>query len=162
MGKAAVTALSLGAEIATYLASQSPLSDGTTLIFSDAGTKNLFVAGVPDTAQTPELAAWILENPGMSPVNTLVGAGAPDAKMDRPNIQVRVRAPSGGYVTGNALINAIYGALQNVGEQILNPPNGAFFHLINALQSPGYLARDELERHNWSLNLAIIWNNDQR
>lgn len=157
-----MTALSLGAEIATYLAAQSPLSDGTTLIFSGTGTKNLFVAGLPDTEQTPELAVAIFENGGMSPVNTLAGASVAVSKLDRPAIQVRVRAPAGGYISGNSLINAIFGELQDVGEQKLNPPNGAFFHLINAMQSPVYLARDDLQRHNWALNFLVYWENDQR
>lgn len=152
------TPLSLGAEIATYLQGIVALA----LNFSGPGVINLFVAGLPDAAKTPDLAVAVLERGGIPPVMTL-SAGDPSLvnKVDRPQVQIRVRAAMGGYVSGNTLVNGIFGALQGIANMQLNP-GGATFTLIMAQQSPVYLGRDEKERHNWSLNFASWWINDQR
>lgn len=152
------TPLSLGAEIATYLQGIPALA----LNFSDPGTINLFVAGLPDATETPDLAAAVTERGGIGPVMTLT-AGDPALvnKLDRPQIQIRVRAAMGGYVAGNTLVNGIFGALHCVANTQLNA-GGAVFRLIMAQQSPVYLGRDERERHGWTLNLFVIWANNQR
>lgn len=153
------TPLSLGAELATYLQGYSP---SLGLNFSNPGTINLFVGGLPDTATTPDLAASLLERGGIGPVMTLTGGSATlTNKLDRPQVQVRVRAAMTGYVAGNTLVNGIFGALHGIANTQLNT-GGAVFTLIMAQQSPVYLGRDERERHCWSLNFATWWENDQR
>lgn len=151
------TPLSLGAEIATYLQSVTPLG----LNFSGPGPVNLFVNGIPDAQVTPDLAASVNEGGGIAPVMTLEGNGAGVNKVDRPVVQIRVRAAMGGYVAGNTLVTAIFGALQGNGGGALNA-GGATFLVLMANQSPVYIGRDELERHNWSETFTVFWANDQR
>lgn len=152
-------ALSLGDEIATYLQSITALD----LNFSNVGTKNLFVGGIPDAQQTPDLAATVMETGGISPLMTLTASdSALVNKMDRPRVQIVVRAAMDGYESGNALANGIFGALQSIANTQLNPPSGAVFTLIMATQSPVYLGRDEKERHRWSQNFSSWWENPQR
>lgn len=151
--------LSLGAELATYLQGYTPTLG---LNFSNPGAVNLFVAGLPDDANTPDLAASIMEGGGLPPVMTLTGGSATyTSKLDRPRVQIRVRAAMGGYIAGNTLINSIFGALQGIANTQLNS-GGATFTLIMAQQSPVYLGRDERERHGWTQNYHAWWENDQR
>lgn len=151
------TPLSLGAEIATYLQGVTSLG----LNFSGPGPVNLFVNGIPDAQVTPDLAASVNEGGGIAPVMTLEGNSAGVNKVDRPVVQIRVRAPMGGFVAGNTLVNGIFSALQGNGNGALTS-GGATFLLLMANQSPVYLDRDELQRHRWSQNYAIFWVNDQR
>ena len=142
--------LPLGAEIATYLAAQGSL--GLTL------GSNLFVSVLPDN---PDAAVAVYEYGGMAPIMTLTGLGAAESKIDRPNVQIRVRQSMTGLLAGNTTVNAIYGALQGLTEVTLTS-GGALFHLISARQSPVFLGRDTKERPEWTLNMQVIWENDQR
>lgn len=154
--------LPLAGEICTYLQRQAL---PTTLNFDNTGEKNLFATFMPDT---PDIAVAISERPGMSPLSTLVGGvGAgprlPEPRLDRPFVQIMTRAPSDQYLAGNALAEAVFGALEGVGETILNPPDGAYFHWIFALQSPAYLGQQSgRERNLWSQNFRVLWTNPQR
>ena len=152
-----MTALSLGAELCTYLQGQT-LS--TTLNFSGAGTKNLFATFMPDE---PDLAAVVIERGGLPPLMML--ESNPFSKLDQPVVQVRVRAGMTDFTDGNALIESIFKALHNLSEVTLNAGH-AFFHLIMAMQSPAYLGiapvTDARQRHTWAMNFRILWENDQR
>lgn len=153
------TPLSLGAEIATYLQGFTPTLG---LNFSNPGAINLFVDSLPDTAATPDLAAAVLERGGLPPIMTLTGGDQTLVnKLDRPQVQIRVRAAMGGYVAGNTLVNGIMGALQGVANTAITS-GGQVFTLIMMQQSPVYLGRDERERHNWSLNTHAWYQNSQR
>lgn len=155
-----MTALSLGAELATYLQGYTP---SLGLNFSGVGPINLFVGGLPDTEDTPDLAASIMEGGGLPPVMTLTaGDAALVNRLDRPRVQIRVRAAMTGYVAGNTLVNGIFKALQGKANTQLNPPTGATFTLVMAQQSPVYLGRDERQRHGWTQNFHAWWENDQR
>lgn len=146
-------ALSLGDEFCTYLGAQ-----GLGLNFNGAGTVNLFSTLLPDQ---PDLAAAVIERGGLMPVMTLTGGGAAESKFDRPSIQIRVRSGMQGYTAGNTLIEGIFKALQGINETALNV-GGSLFHLITAQQSPVYLGRDDRERHQWSQNYLVWWQNAQR
>jgi hypothetical protein len=152
-----VTALSLGAEICTYLAQQS-LPTALTFDPSTAGG-NLFATYLPDE---PDIAVAVIERPGMAPDRVLY---TPQSRLDKPSIQVMVRAGMTDFVAGNSLTQAIFGALDMLAERILNPPNGAYFHLIRALNSPAYLGiappSDTRQRHMWSINFLSWYENDQ-
>lgn len=152
------TPLSLGAEIATYLQSVSVLA----LNFSNPGTLNLFVGGIPDPKNVPDLSVTVMEGGGIGPVMTLTnGQASLVNKLDRPVVQIVTRAAMGGYIAGNTLVNGIFSALQGIANTQLNA-GGATFTLIMANQSPVYLGRDELQRHRWSQNFSSWWQNDQR
>lgn len=157
------TYLSLGDEIVTYLQGLSTLS--TPLNFDGAGDINLFSSLLPDE---PDLAVAVLERGGLPPVMTLTGAptggsAAAESKIGQPVFQVRVRSGMEGYVVGNALMQSVFKALHGINETVLNGSPNGLFHLIAAMQSPVYLGRgesvDKRQRHNWSVNFRVIWDN---
>jgi hypothetical protein len=146
--------LSLGDEICTYLQGL-----GIGLNFNGPGTINLFSSNMPDE---PEQAAACYERGGLPSVMWLTGQNAlAESLIDQPILQVRVRSAMQGYVAGTTLTQSIFKALQGVTETVLNG-GGALFHLIRSQQSPIYMGRDEKQRHQWSQNFFIIWDNDQR
>lgn len=151
-----MTALSLSGELCTYLQAQSL---PTTLNYSGGGAKNLFDTYLPDL---PDIAVAVIERPGMAPVRVLYDT---QSRFDRPSVQIMVRAGMEDFVAGNSLVQAIFGALDMLAEHILNPPNGAYFHLIRALSSPAYLGiappTDTRQRHMWSMNFWSWYDNDQ-
>ena len=151
-----MTALSLGGELCTYLEGQAL---PTSLNYSGGGDKNLFDTYLPDQ---PDIAAAIIERPGMAPVRVLYDT---QSRFDRPSVQIMVRAGMEAFEAGNSLVQAIFGALDMLAEQILNPPDGAYFHLIRALNSPAYLGiappTDTRQRHMWSMNFWAWYDNDQ-
>ncbi len=155
-------ALSLAAELCTYLGSQT-LSSSMTFTPAAAGG-NLFATFLPDQ---PDLAAVVMERGGLPPVMMLNGAEPPAgvSKLDQPLVQVRVRSAMTDFLTGEALTQSIFGALHNIWEKVLNP-GGALFHLIYAMQSPVYLGAspttDARQRHEWSQNFRILVENAQR
>jgi len=145
---------SLGDEICLYLQSAS-----IGLNFNGSGTINLFSTLLPDE---PDLAAAVIERGGLPPVMWLTGWPAVnESKLEQPVFQVRIRSGMTGYNAGNLLAQGVFGALQGVTETVLNS-GGALFHLITAQQSPVYMGRDERERHQWSQNFFVMWENDQR
>ncbi len=150
------TPLSLGGEICTYLQGRTL---PTTLNYSGGGTVNLFDTYLPDL---PDIAVAVIERPGMAPVRVLYDT---QSRFDRPSVQIMVRAGMESFVAGNSLVQAIFGALDMLAEHILNPPSGAYFHLIRALHSPAYLGisppNDTRQRHMWSMNLSAWYNNQQ-
>ena len=151
-----MTALSLAGELCTYLQRQTL---PTALNYSGAGTVNLFDTYLPDL---PDIAVAIIERPGMAPIRVLYDT---QSRFDRPSVQIMVRAGMEDFVAGNSLMQAVFGALDMLAEQVLNPPSGAYFHLIRALSSPAYLGTapptDTRQRHTWSLNLSVFYENDQ-
>lgn len=153
------TVLSLEDEIATYLQSQGS-AISTVLNFNGSGTVNLFTTFLPDA---PDLAVAILPRPGVAPVMTLTGLSAAESKIDRPGFQVRVRSGMNGYTAGNALIQSIFKALQGITETVINGSPNALFHLISAMQSPAYIGTEPIrQRHQWSQNWNVIWENPAR
>lgn len=152
---------SLGDEICLYLQDQPTLN----LNFSNPGSVNLFSSLLPDK---PELAVAVIERGGLPTVMWLTGSpGASTARnneshLDQPVVQVFTRASMTGYNAGNTLMQGVFGALQGIVETIINPPDGGLFHLIASMQSPMYLGRDLKERHQWSQNYSIQWENNQR
>ena len=140
--------LGLEWEICTYLNSQAVATFGT----------NLFATQLPDQ---PDTCISVQTRGGLRPVMTMTGGGLPESKFDRPNIQIRGRAEASSFADGNDLMQAVFGALQGIVETTLRV-GGPLFHLIYALQSPQYLGRDEKERHQWSQNLNVWWENPQR
>lgn len=154
--------MSLGDEICTYLQGQS-----LGLNFSGSGTVNLFSSLMPDM---PDLAVSVVERGGLSTVMRLTGTPSStttylppynESILDRPVFQVFIRSGMTGYTAGNTTVQGVFRALQGLTEVVLNP-GGSLFHLIASMQSPMYLGRDIKERHQWSQNFSVMWNNEQR
>lgn len=153
---------SLGDEFCLYLQTQ-----GIGLNFNGAGTINCFSSHLLDQ---PDLAVAVIERGGLPPVSWLTGPAfasttfvppVNESKLDQPMVQVFTRSGMTGYNAGNTLAEEVFGALHGTVEQVLNT-GGALFHLIDAMQSPMYLGRDEKERHQWSQNYRVMWENAQR
>lgn len=154
--------MSLGDEICTYLQAQS-----LGLNFDGSGTINCFSSHLPDQ---PDLAVAVIERGGLPTVMWLTGPAyqsttyvppVNESLFDQPGFQVFVRSGMTGYNAGNTMMQGVFKALQGVVEATLNS-GGALFHLISSLQSPMYLGRDEKERHQWSQNYHVQWENSQR
>jgi len=151
------TPLSVDAEIATYLQNKTlPV----TLNFSGTAPYNLFASTLPDG---PDTAVGILLTGGAAPIMTMTGQAASESTIDRATFQIRVRADTNSYITGNALIQGIYKALQGITETRLNGGSTTLFHLITSMQPPVYLGRgenvDKRQRHVWSQNY-MAWIDD--
>jgi hypothetical protein len=153
---------SLGDEFCIYLQGQ-----GLGLNFNGAGTINCFSSHLLDQ---PDVAVAVLERGGIRPVTWLTGPGSHattfvppvnESLLDQPVVQIFTRSSMTGYNAGNTLAEGVFGALQGVVEQVLNV-GGALFHLVEAMQSPMYLGRDHKERHQWSQNFRVMWENTQR
>lgn len=151
--------LSLSAEIATYL---EGLSLPTSLNFDGVGTVNLFATLLPDA---PDVAVAVIPRPGIAPVSIMTGktpgsggSSQPRLAFARPRISVMTRVGSSDYVAGNALAEAIFGALHGLNETYLNGNTNAYFHWIEAVQSPAYLGdTGGRERQLWSQAFSVWW-----
>lgn len=147
-------AQSPGDEIITYLAVQ--LNAAATLgLTSWATGKTLFNTVVPEQ---PDMAIGLLERPGFRPFMTMTGGGLAESKTDQPVFQLLVRGPQQDYTSAFTLAMACFKALEGVSETTL-VAGGATWHLIEALQSPAHLGRDEKQRHQYSQNFRAIVEN---
>lgn len=118
---------------------------------------NLFSGRYPDK---PDDCVTVFARPGAPPLTTLTGHGAlPEMKTDQPMIQIRVRTMT--YGPGQAWADAIFGLLQGITETVLDS-GGGVVHLIDAMQSPAHLGIDEKQRHEWSQNFHVLWENPNR
>jgi hypothetical protein len=153
---------SLGDEMCLYLQTK-----GLGLNFNGAGSINLFSSHLLDQ---PDLGVAVIERGGLPPLMRLTGPAFQsttyvppqnESKFDRPVVQIFTRSGMTGYNAGNTLVEGVFGALQGLVELTLNA-GGAYFHLITAMTSPMYLGRDKKERHQWSQNWSVWWENPQR
>lgn len=143
-------ATELADEITRYLHAQIPaLVVGT----------NMFIGRVPDTPEAPNACVGIIETGGTAPLTTQIGQSQADIKVDRPSFQVRVRDPD--YTTGYATIQNIYSKLRPIVEQTI-VGGGSLIHNLEALQSPTYIGRDEVQRHSFTMNFLAVWENPNR
>lgn len=137
----------LATDIAAYLVAQ-----GIGLIIEPTANANLFVGVLPND---PDACTALIEGAGRPPyltMDTLV-------KVDQPGLQIRARDPV--FPSGYATVMAIFKALHGLTETQL-VTNGAYVHSIWALQSPVHLGRDVNQRHEWSFNLHVEWENVNR
>jgi hypothetical protein len=142
--------MSLGTELAVYLQTQG-LGN-----FNGAGTINLFVSLLPDT---PDQAVAIFERGGYPPTIWQTGGGQEESKIDNPVVQIRVRDDISEYNRAYTTANAIYGALQGINNTRINSPTDQLFLLIDAQQSPEYIGRDVKQRHEFTQNFRIQFQN---
>ena len=133
----------LGADLAAYLDAQ---------LASLTIDTNLFVSRLPDA---PDACVALLEGSGAQPVLNMDAL----AKVDNPTVQVRVRDVS--YPAGYAMVMSVFKTLHGLAETTLTPGT-AYVKAIWAMQSPVHIGRDEKERHEWSLNLRVVWENANR
>ena len=145
------TYVSIGESVAEYLA------DTVTYTALTVGT-NAFYGLVPDE---PDELVCVFERPGGSPLMTMTGEGLSQSLLDRPQIQVRVRAAANNYAAANTLMQQVLAALQGLANSEV-PSGGLEFLLISMSGSAMYLGQDTRQRPEWSVNLSAIVDNTQR
>lgn len=143
--------LSFGDELCQYLAA-TMVSPSLTY-----GT-NLFSGRLQDT---PDLQAAIWVGPGAAPPLALGGPTAPIVKVDEPNVQVMVRGTLNGYAAAETMIQAIYKVLHSL-DQVTLITNGLVVKASWAVQAPGYIGRDEAQRHLFVQNFKMLIENANR
>lgn len=134
----------LADDIADYLATQNCGTVAT----------DIYTGRLPDT---PDACLAVIERPGAPPLMTLTGGTLAELKIDRPMIQIRIRATS--YNTGQVLAHKVFKALQGLTEVTLG---GSLIHLMEAVQSPAHIGLDEKQRDEWSQNFALHYENPNR
>lgn len=152
---------SLATELCIYLQGQ-----GIGLNFNGAGTINLYATLLPDQ---PDLCVGVIERGGLPPLLTMTGktgqtnpGNAPESKLDRPTVLIRVRSGMADYVNGQKMTQDVYSKLQGITEININGGSSMLIHMITAMQYPMYLGRDERQRHLWSQNFRLMIENNQR
>lgn len=132
-------------DVAAYLITQGV---GTAL-----GT-DMFVGRLPDpNPDVTDNITAVFERPGAPPLGTLTGTGIPDDKTSRPRMTIRVRHDT--YDGGRTLIYKAFAALHGQANKTLGSGT-VLFKLIDAVQSPTHIGLDEVQRHEWVLNLDLI------
>lgn len=113
-----------------------------TLGLGTVGT-NIFVNTKP---ATPDNLISVFGYAGRAPERTHDGSGN-----SRPGIQVWVRNASAG--TGRSTIESAFNALDGLSNTSLS---GRYFLIVNALQSPEPMGKDENGRTEFSVNFSTI------
>lgn len=94
----------------------------------------------------PDAGVFVLTTGGFDPEPLIGGQDAPDIR--RPFVQVRVRSARESFETGQNTAQAVYQALhkKSPGE-----------YIAWLVQEPGYLGKDNKSRHEWSLNVQLMF-----
>jgi hypothetical protein len=134
-------------DIANYLATNG------------CGTINtsVTVGRLPDS---PDNVLAVFERPGRPPFLTMTGASAPEDKTSNPRVQIRVRDTA--YDAGRTKIYLAFSLLQGKTNVTLVGTPAVTFRLITAVQSPTHLGLDEEQRHEWTLNMDLQIDDDNR
>lgn len=87
------------------------------------------------------------------------GGGLPHGYMDGRNtdwrpirVQVRIRSDVDDYQGGRDLAQTLWGVLQRAN---LSTITSSYVHCRAVTAAPTYWGRDDLEHHEWSVNLSI-------
>jgi hypothetical protein len=100
----------------------------------------------------PDKCVAIYESGGVAPVHAF--AGAPGlAVLERPRVQVTVRADAFGYSTGRQVMNTIFKLLDGLPSRTINNTS---YQWISAVQSPFSLGMDEVNRPLISVNFDVM------
>lgn len=108
---------------------------------------NVFTGPVrPEGHGIPHAVIFCLASGGPSPTPYLGGSTAPSFRA--PRVQVRVRSNPGEYAVGVALARSVAAALDKA--------ELAGYVACQLQQAePIYLGMDDLEHHEWSINVAL-------
>jgi hypothetical protein len=113
--------------------------------------ENLLRGRVVDRDGVPARAVFIQSTGGGAALEYQDASGV---SMRLPSVNVRVRSDPGKYDDGKCLADDVLNALH------LRPPDG--YTEVSADQSePIYIEQDDSSRHHWSINLALIYDEDK-
>jgi hypothetical protein len=108
---------------------------------------NLFIGLMPDQ---PDLCVAIYEYSGQSPLQVLTSN---TATLERPSVQVLVRASRNDYPTGRTLIASVRDTLTAITDETIT---GERFLRVNAASSINALGLDANDRPRFSLSLQVV------
>lgn len=108
---------------------------------------NLFIGVLPEK---PDVCVAIYEYAGASPLEVLVDESA---TLERPSVQVLVRAGRNDYPTARALAASVQNALVNIANETVS---GRRFLRVHALSSVNAAGTDENQRPIFSLALQAV------
>lgn len=133
-------------DVITYLQAHSV---GTVAV-------DLFAGRMPDQ---PDACLVVYERGGLDPLMVM---GSDTINVERPGFQVCVRDSS--YASGEAKAYQAFALLEGLTEVQLVPgtPGGAVYKLIHATQSPFHTGLDDNQRHLFSQNYLVMWENPAR
>jgi hypothetical protein len=108
---------------------------------------DLFIGIMPDQ---PDRCVSIYEYAGASPLEVMVNE---DATLERPSIQVLIRAGRNDYPTARSLAASVQNALVNIANETIS---GQRFLRVHALSSVNAVGTDENHRPIFSLALQAV------
>lgn len=108
---------------------------------------DLFIGLMPDQ---PDRCVAIFEYAGASPLEVMVNE---DATIERPSVQVLVRASRNDYPTARALAASVQATLVNIVDEDIS---GQRFLRVHALSSVNAVGTDENHRPIFSLALQAF------
>lgn len=123
------------------------LSSGGIGTVGSTGNYGIFLGSLP---AWPEKAVAIYETGGFSSIHAMsTGPGA--AVVERPRVQVVVRAPS--YSTGRQKAQDVYRRMDGLRERTIN---GVRYLWAASVQSPFLMGRDENDRPLIACNYDVM------
>jgi hypothetical protein len=108
---------------------------------------NLFIGLMPDK---PDVCVALYEYAGAQPLEVMVDNSA---TLERPSIQVMVRAGRNDYPAARTLISSVRDVLTSITDETIS---GERFLRVNQISSINSLGVDENERPRFTLSLQAV------
>ena len=118
----------------------------TTASVATVGT-NLFIGLMPDK---PDVCVALYEYAGAPPLEVLRDNAA---SLERPSVQVMVRASRNDYPTAQTLITAVRNSLTGITDERIS---GVRFLRVNQNSSINHVGTDENDRPGFTLSLQAV------
>lgn len=108
---------------------------------------NLFIGLMPDQ---PDVCVALYEYAGAPPLEVLRDN---DASLERPSVQVMVRASRNDYPTAQTLITAVRDSLTGITDETIS---GVRFLRVNQNSSINHVGTDDNDRPGFTLSLQAV------
>jgi len=108
---------------------------------------DLFIGLMPNS---PDVCVALYEYSGAQPLEVMVDNSA---TLERPSVQVMVRAGRNDYPTAKALISSVRDTLTAITDETIS---GERFLRVNQISSINSLGVDENERPRFTLSLQVV------
>lgn len=108
---------------------------------------NLFIGLMP---ATPDVCVALYEYAGAAPLEVLRDNSA---TLERPSVQVMVRASRNDYPTARTLMENVRDTLTNITDETIS---GVRFLRVNQISSINALGTDENDRPRFTLSLQVV------
>ena len=108
---------------------------------------NLFIGIMP---ATPDLCVALYEYAGAAPLEVLRDNAA---TLERPSVQVMVRASRNDYPTARSLMASVRNTLTNITDETIS---GVRFLRVSEISAINALGTDENDRPRFTLSLQVV------